>query len=143
MQQTNSKDNDNELSRARRIPASQILPDTEADAMTYEQLCACVTSFFESKEYECYESYKQGYSKSVSEDYRNIDLLTNLNDLTYNYCSGKNMSSEQKVNFKNLCKGIQMLTRSMKQYDTNDVDKVYIAHLAGYVLKVIRNFYHD
>ena len=143
MQQTNSKDNNHELTRAVQKPASQILPDEKDVTTTYEQLCASVSSFFESKEYECYESYKQGYSKPVSEDYRNIDLLTNLNDLTYNYCSSKDMPSEQKANFKNLCKGIQMLTRSMKQYDANDVDKVYVAHLAGYLLKVIRNFYHD
>lgn len=143
MQQTNEPGNQTELSDAKAVPASTIAADQQSESMTYEQLNKHMFEFFKGKDYECFESFKQGHSKSVNEDYRNIDLLCNLNDLVYNYCSSKNMSSEQKANFKNLCSGLQMLTMSMKQYDTNDTDQVFVAHLAGYILKVIRNFYHD
>lgn len=143
MQQTNSKDKQHVLVQAETRPASQIQSETKPDVMTYEQLKQHVFEFFSNKDYECFESFKRGNSRPVNEDFRNIDLLCNLNDLVYNYCSNKNMSPEQKANFKNLCTGIQMLTTSMKQYDTNDTDQVFVAHLTGYILKVIRNFYHD
>lgn len=144
MQQTNSE---SETTLPSTMPVTQdstnIKQDETQQSMSYNMLNKTVFEFFRGKDYECFESFKQGYGKSVSEDYKNIDLLCNLNELVYNYCSNKRMSSEQKANFKNLCNGIQMLNKSMRQYDTNETDKVFIAHLTGYILKIVRNFYHD
>lgn len=145
MQQTNLKSSEGELpsEMLETKPATTIKQDVEQQSMSYNKLNKTVFEFFRGKDYECFESFKQGYSKSVSEDYKNVDLLCNLNELVYNYCSNKRMSSEQKANFKNLCNGIQMLNRSIREYDTDDTDRVFVAHLVGYILKVIRNFYHD
>jgi len=143
MQQKQSEENNLVIEQATSKPATTIVPDASSDVMSFNTLNKTLFNFFRQKDYECFESFKQGYSKNISEDYTNIDLLCNLNDLVYNYCSSKRMSPEEKKNFKQLCQGIQMLNKSLKQYDTNDSDKVFVANLAGYLLKVIKNFYHD
>ena len=53
------------------------------------------------------------------------------------------MSQEEKINYKNMCAGIQMLNKSLKQYQISTTDKIYVANIIGYILKVIRNYYHD
>ena len=142
--QQNEYSKDNLVNKmADEKPGNNIHEAPPPERMSFDQLCECMNRFFNDRQYEHKQAFKKGYNCVVGEDYSNVDLLCNLNDLVYNYCSNKNMSPEQKANFKNLCTGIQMLTTSMKQYDTNDTDQVFVAHLTGYILKVIRNFYHD
>lgn len=124
-------------------PSSVMLGDDETP-MTYLNLRDNMSKFFDEKEYECSRAYQEGLSIPVSEDYRNIDLINNLNDLVFNYCSNDSkMSPTDKLNFKNLCQGINLITLGLKQYDSNDVDRIFVAKLAGYITKVLRNFYHD
>ena len=124
-------------------PSSVMLRENETP-MTYIELRDKVCKFFDEKEYECKQAFNEGLSIPVSEDYRNIDLINNLNDLLFNYCSNdSNMSPTDKLNFKNICQGINLITSGLKQYDSNDVDRIFVAKLAGYMTKVIRNFYHD
>lgn len=124
--------------------ASSIQLNESERQMTYEDLKNIISKFFSEKDYECSEAFKRGYNCSVSEDYRNVDLINNLNDILYNYCTkDSDMSPTEKMNFKNITQGIQLITQSMKQYDSNNIDRVFVALIAGYMTKVIRNFYHD
>lgn len=124
-------------------PSSIMISDDEA-RMTYIQLKDTMARFFSEKEYEANRAFQEGLSAPISEDYRNIDLINNLNDLVFNYCSNdSDMTPTDKLNFKNICQGINLITTGLKQYDSNDVDRVFVAKLAGYMTKVLRNFYHD
>lgn len=124
-------------------PSGVMLREDEAP-MTYLELRDKMSKFFNEKEYECKQAFHEGLSIPVSEDYRNIDLINNLNDLMFNYCSNdSSMSPTDKLNFKNICQGINLITSGLKQYDSNDIDRIFVAKLAGYMTKVIRNFYHD
>ena len=115
------------------------------EKMTFDQLCTCMNNFFNDREYECKQSFRNGYNCVVGEDYSNIDLLCNLNDLVYNYCSNNNnLTKQDRVNFKNLCSGIQQVTRCMEQFNTDTtMNKVLISNLMGYILKITRNYFHD
>jgi hypothetical protein len=124
------------------MPATDVVPTATTSQMTYNHLNKELFQFFREKDYASFEAFKEGYNKTVSEDYNNIDILCNLNDLTYNYTTQKKLDPETKIHLRNLCDGIQLLTKSMKQYNT-DSDKVYIAMISGYVLKLLRNFFHD
>ena len=125
-------------------PPSSIMLGDDETPMTYLNLRDSMSKFFDEKEYECSRAFQEGLSIPVSEDYRNIDLINNLNDLVFNYCSNDSkMSPTDKLNFKNLCQGINLITLGLKQYDSNDVDRIFVAKLAGYITKVLRNFYHD
>ena len=125
-------------------PASSIMLREEEMAMTYVELRDTISKFFSEKGYECNQAFQRGLSIPVSEDYRNVDLINNLNDLLFNYCSNDStMSPTDKLNFKNICQGLQLITSGLKQYDSNDVDRVFTATIAGYITKVLRNFYHD
>ena len=125
-------------------PPSSIMLGDDETPMTYLNLRDTMSKFFDEKEYECSRAFQEGLSIPVSEDYRNIDLINNLNDLVFNYCSNDSkMSPTDKLNFKNLCQGINLITLGLKQYDSNDVDRIFVAKLAGYITKVLRNFYHD
>lgn len=143
MQPNQSNQQNSIEANAELKPNTSPKADVLSDSVSYNQLNKMMFKFFKQHGYECYESFKQGYSKSVSEDYDNIDLLCNLNELTYNYCSNKRMSQEEKINYKNMCTGIQMLNKSLKQYQISTTDKIYVANIIGYILKVIRNYYHD
>lgn len=124
-------------------PSSVMLRENETP-MTYIEFRDTMSKFFNEKEYECRQAFHEGLNVPVSEDYRNIDLINNLNDLVFNYCSNDSkMSPTDKLNFKNICQGINLITLGLKQYDSNDVDRVFVAKLAGYITKVVRNFYHD
>jgi hypothetical protein len=125
-------------------PSSSVMLRGDETPMTYIEFRDNVTKFFNEKEYECKSAFHEGLNVPVSEDYRNIDLINNLNDLVFNYCSNDStMSPTDKLNFKNICQGINLITLGLKQYDSNDVDRVFVAKLTGYITKVVRNFYHD
>lgn len=130
------------IDRENTQPATNITPTSEDPQMSYNQLNKTLFQFFREKDYVSFQAFKEGYNKSISEDYNNIDILCNLNDLTYNYISQKRISPEEKINLRNLSDGIQLLTKSMQQYNS-DSDKVYIALMSGYILKLLRNFFHD
>ena len=123
-------------------PPSSIKPAEEVEKISYNQLNKQAFQFFRERDYEGFESFKAGYSKVISEDYTNVDLLCNLNDLIYNYNTNK-LNTEQKQHYKNLCTGMQALNKALKQYDKNSTDKVFVALLAGYLLKLVKMFYHD
>jgi len=146
MQNNNPETNSEEYiplaERDDTLAASSISHPQEAPGMTYNQLNKQLFQFFREKDYESFEAFKEGYNKAISEDYRNIDILCNLNDLTYNYIGSKKIQPEDKINLRDLCDGIQLLTKSMRQYNS-DSDKIYIALLSGYILKLLRNFFHD
>lgn len=131
------------IERENTVPSSTIKPAQETQKLTYNQLNKRVFQFFREKQYEHFERFKEGYNKAVSEDYKNIDILCNMNDLVYNYMSSKKLTPEEKINFRNLHEALQHITKSMRQYDSNDVDPAFIALLAGYTLKLLRNFFHD
>ena len=81
----------------------------------------------------------------VSEDYDGVDIIINLIDIIYEHCynNNNNITLADKNNLKQLKIGIQHTISSMKQYNDKDTDKLLVASLTGYLLKVTRNFYHD
>jgi len=125
-------------------PNSSPSASNPPEKMTFDQLCKCMNNFFDTRDYESKQSYHKGFSYVVGEDYSNIDLLCNLNDIVYNYCNNENISKEEKLNLKNLTKGIQQITKSLEQYNINStMDKRLISTLMGYILKITRNYFHD
>ena len=114
-----------------------------AEKMNYEDIKRCMDSFFEDRDYKINLAYKRGFSSTISEDYTKIDLACNLIDIIYNMCSDdSNMSPEEKKNFKQLTSGINMLNKSLKQYDKKTTGE-FVAVISGYILKLIRNNLHD
>lgn len=113
--------------------------------MSFDQLCECMNRFFTDRDYESRQGFKQGYSCVVGEDYTNIDLLCNLNELIYNYCNNNpSITKVEKVNLKRICTGIQSVTKSLEQFNiSTQMDKVLISTLMGYILKITRNYFHD
>ena len=126
-------------------PASTVNDQPPAERMTFNQLCECMNNFFNDRDFESKQAFKKGYTCTVGEDYTNIDLLCNMNDLVYNYCNNnENISKTEKRNLKTLCNGINSITMSMEQYNiTTQMDKVLISTLMGYILKITRNYFHD
>ena len=124
-------------------PASSVVPDQPSARVTYNELNKLIFQFFRESEFQVFEKFKEGYSKNISEDYHNVDLICNLNDLVYNYLSNNNMSQSDKQNLKNLCNGIQTLNKVLKQYDKNNTDKVFVGLLCGYILKLVKIHFHD
>ena len=120
----------------------QTLPEPE---MTFDQLCECMTKFFNSRDYESKQGFKHGYGCVVGEDYTNIDLLCNLAEMIYNHCSNTvEMSKSDKKNMRNICSGLQQIYKGLQQYDTSvNMDNVLIAQLMGYILKITRNYFND
>jgi hypothetical protein len=117
---------------------------SQPEKMSFDQLCDCMNRFFDDRDYESRQSFKQGFSCVVGEDYTNIDLLCNLNEIIYNYCNNDNVSKAEKVNLKNICSGIQSVTKSLEQYNSStQMDRKLISTLMGYVLKITRNYFHD
>lgn len=132
------------VNQANTKQPSSIMTGEKEGKMTYLNLRDNIATFFDEKEYECRTAFQEGLSIPVSEDYHNIDLINNLNNLVFNYCSNDSkMSPTDKLNFKNICEGINLITTGLKQYDSNDVDRIFVAKLTGYITKVLRNFYHD
>jgi len=126
-------------------PASTVSDKPPTERMTFDQLCECMNNFFNDRDFESKQAFKKGYTCTVGEDYTNIDLLCNMNDLVYNYCNNnENISKTEKRNLKTLCSGINSVTMSMEQYNiTTQMDKVLISTLMGYILKITRNYFHD
>jgi SMC interacting uncharacterized protein involved in chromosome segregation len=118
--------------------------DLPPEKMSFDQLCGCMNRFFEDRDYESRQSFKKGFSSVVGEDYTNIDLLCNLNELVYNYCNTDSVSKAEKVNLKNICSGIQSVTKGLEQYNSStQMDRILISTLMGYILKITRNYFHD
>ena len=130
------------VDRDNTTPSTKITTTPPPVNMSYNSLNKTIFQFFREKDYLSFESFKEGFNKTISEDYNNIDILCNLNDLIYNYMSNKKITPEQKINLKNMCDGIQLLHKSMQQYST-ETDKVFVAMLTGYTVKLLRNFFHD
>jgi hypothetical protein len=126
-------------------PGTTIKETKETPKMTFEQLCDCMNTFFNTRDYESKQAFKKGFSCAVGEDYTNVDLLCNLNDMVYNYCNNnENITKSEKRNLNTLCTGIKNITKSMEQYNiTTQMDKVLISTLMGYILKITRNYFHD
>jgi hypothetical protein len=113
------------------------------EKMHFDDLKSCMDSFFNDREYQIERAYKTGFSAVISEDYTKIDLVCNLTDILYNMCSSDpDMTPEEKKNFKTLCNGIGQLNKSLKQYDKKTTSE-FVAVIAGYILKLIRNNLHD
>ena len=113
---------------------------------TYNKLNKNVFQFFREREFQQFEAFKEGYNKSVSEDYDSIDLLCNLNDLVYDYIQqNQKLTPQDKINLKNVTDGVQMISRSYSQYLSSKKanDKIFVAMLSGYIIKLLRNYYHD
>ena len=109
----------------------------------YEDIKKILHDFYSSKDYECKMHFNKGFNATVSEDYDKIDLLCNIIDQAYNLISNNpDLTQQDKKTFKDLTKGIILLNKSMKQYDTDDT-KLFVAQISGYILKLIRNNFHD
>ena len=126
------------------VPPSQVIPATPVAPQTYDEFKKLVFEYFERVDYECNLAFTEGYSKSSGEEYKTIDIIQNINSLIYNYTNNRNksLSAQDKINFHNLFEAMQLLTKSMTQYDDQKTEKIFIAHLLGYILKLMRNFYH-
>lgn len=117
--------------------------DLPPEKMQFEQLKQCVDEYFDKRDYMTSMSYKKGFAINIGEDYSKIDLVCNMTDILYNMCSeDSDMSPEERQNFRNLCKGITLLNKSLKQYDKK-TNNEYVAVMTGYILKLIRNYIHD
>lgn len=126
-------------------PGTTVKETPKPSKMTFEQLCDCMNNFFDTRDYESKQSFKKGFNCTVGEDYTNIDLLCNLNEIVYNYCNNsENITKSEKRNLNTLCTGIKNVTKSMEQYNiTTQMDKILISTLMGYILKITRNYFHD
>ena len=126
-------------------PGTTVKATEPQEQMTYNQLCECINKFFSTREYEVKQSFKHGYGCVVGEDFTNIDLLCNLNDIIYNYSNtNDNLTKQDRVNLRNMCQGIQQVTKSLEQYNIgSQIDQVLISKLMGYILKITRNYFHD
>ena len=122
--------------------SSDVGPTPEPVKMSYNQLNKTIFTFFREKDYETFAAFKEGYNKTVSEDYDCVDLLSNLNDLLIESMNSNKISVPDRTNLNNLCRGIQQLTRVYRQYETS-MNKTFVAKLTGYILKLIRNNFHD
>lgn len=130
------------MNRPETKKATEVAAPTKPENMTYNQFNKNAFEFFRGKEYVVFESFKEGYNKTVSEDFDSVDLLCNLNDLIVQSMSSDNMSVTDKLHLNNLSKGLQQLTKVYRQYDSN-VNQVFVAKLCGYMLKLVRNHFHD
>lgn len=124
-------------------PASSVEFSPEPEKMEFEDIQRCMDKFFEDRDYKLNLAYKKGFASVISEDYTKIDLVCNLVDILYNLCGDESiMSPEEKKNFKQLTTGINMLNRSLKQYDKKTTSE-FVAVISGYILKLMRNNLHD
>ena len=125
----------------------EVLPSEETGIQTtYNKLNKNVFQFFREREFQQFEAFKEGYNKSVSEDYDSIDLLCNLNDIVFDYIQqNQKLTPQDKINLKNVTEGVQKISRSYSQYLSSKKadDKIFVAMLSGYIIKLLRNYYHD
>lgn len=148
MQQKRSKEAEyTKLADQELTVKPEVLPSDETGIQTtYNKLNKSVFQFFREREFQQFEAFKEGYNKSVSEDYDSIDLLCNLNDLVYDYIQqNQKLTPQDKINLKNVTTGVQMISKSYSQYLSSKKtdDKIFVAMLSGYIIKLLRNYYHD
>ena len=148
MQQKRSKEAEyTKLADQELTVKPEVLPSEETGIQTtYNKLNKNVFQFFREREFQQFEAFKEGYNKSVSEDYDSIDLLCNLNDLVYDYIQqNQKLTPQDKINLKNVTTGVQMISKSYSQYLSSKKtdDKIFVAMLSGYIIKLLRNYYHD
>lgn len=126
-------------------PPSDITPNTSPTPSTYEEVKKHIFDYFKQQDFEVRQGFEEGFARSVSEEYANTDLIRNLNDIVYDYCRGQNkeLTIVEKNNLKNLHTGLQHIIKAINQYDKSGPDKVFVAVILGYMLKVMRNHYHD
>ena len=118
--------------------------DAPEEKMNFDQLCECMTNFFDSRDFESARAFKFGYSSTVGEDYSNIDMLCNLSEIVYNYCCNNELSKTERRNMKMICNGTQQVLRGLQQFDRSvRMDNVLIAQMMGYILKITRNYFND
>lgn len=123
------------------VKPTSVSPEIPEAQMSFESLLAQIDMFFSSQDFQVKQAYHKGYKCTVGEDYTNVDLLCNLSDIIYNYCNEHTeMSIPDRKNLKSLCTGIQQVHRSISQYDNKSIDKILIATMIGYMLKIIRNY---
>ncbi len=130
---------------AKEVTSKSPSADQKPVEMTFDQLCDCMNNFFNSKDYESRQAFRTGFNSIVGEDYSNIDMLTNLSEISYNYCcNNSTLTKSDKRNMKNICKGIQQVFRGLEQYDTSvRMDNILISQLMGYILKITKNYFND
>ena len=145
MQQNDYNKNNKIVNMEVTKPGASVQPDVPVEKMSFDQLCQCMNNFFNDRDYESKQAFKKGFNCTVGEDYTNIDLLCNMNELVYNYCNNnERIGKSEKRNLRSLCDGIKQITKSMEQYNiTTQMDKVLISTLMGYILKITRNYFHD
>lgn len=143
--QNKSSENNNIMNMPVTKSGTNVKQITPEPPMSFDQLCECMTNFFDDREFEVKQGFKKGFSCVVGEDYSNIDLLINMMDIVYNYCNNnEKISKAEKVNLKNLCTGVHQVIKSMEQYNiTTQMNKDLISTLMGYTLKITRNYFHD
>ena len=143
--QPNELEANSVYSSAKEINHKTPVEDQPEPEMSFDQLCDCMNNFFNSKDYESKQAFRTGFNSIVGEDYTNIDMLSNLTEIAYNYCCNKDeLTKSDKRNMRNICKGIQQVFRGLEQYDTSvRMDNILIAQLMGYILKITRNYFHD
>ena len=123
-------------------PASKVGPPKKPAKMSYNELNKQMFNFFRDKDYECFESFKEGHNKVVSEDYNSVELLCNLNTLINECMATKNTNPEDMQQLQHILRSIEHANKSLKRYDV-DMNRVFVAKLAGYILKLLRNYFHD
>lgn len=128
--------------RANTKPASSVKPPKAPVKMSYNEMNKQMFKFFRGKDYECFEAFKEGHNKSVSEDYNSVELLCNLNGLINECMSSKNTTPEDMQQLQHILRSIEHSFKSLKRYDV-DMNHVFVAKLAGYMLKLLRNYFHD
>ena len=130
------------VKRGNTKPASSVGPPKEPAKMSYHELNKQMFNFFRDKDYESYESFKEGHNKVVSEDYKSIELLCNLNTMINECMSDKNTTPQDMQQLQHILRSIEHANKSLKRYDV-DMNRVFVAKLTGYILKLLRNYFHD
>lgn len=140
-----NKEHENIMSMKDTKEPSTIKPAPREAKISFKEYRDYSIKFFEQQEYKHKLSFQEAWNFTVSEDSTPTDLINNINEIIYNHYTQKSdhLSLTDKKNFRNLQKGLQLITSSMEQYSNDELDKDIVAALAGYTLKVIRNFYHD
>lgn len=146
MQQTNSSKHEPLMDMDETKPGTSVNPPKRNIKLSFDSLKECVDQFYKDVDYESRTGFKRGYSCTVGEDFTNIDLLCNMYELVYDYCTTvdeNTLSKVDKKNFKMICDGIRNINKGLTQFNNKQLDKVLISTMLGYILKITRNYFHD
>lgn len=146
MQQTNSNKHEKLMDMDETKPGTSVNPPKPNVKLSFQSLKECVDQFYKDVDYESRTGYKRGYACTVGEDFTNIDLLCNMYELVYDYCTSVDeniLSKTDKKNFRLVCDGIRSINKGLTQYNNKQLDKVLISTMLGYILKITRNYFHD